>query len=84
MQGFGTFTLPDGKYYKGNYENDKKKGYGEFFWPGKFIVPTKLCGPIIIRPTLSPTPPPRNLTIFIDGKIYKGNGRIENKVVRDN
>ena len=55
MHGFGTFTLPDGKYYKGNYENDKKKGYGEFFWPGKFIVPTKLCGPIIIPPTLSPT-----------------------------
>lgn len=26
------FTWPDGRVYKGGYQNDKKHGYGEFTW----------------------------------------------------
>ena len=26
------FTWPDGRKYVGEYKNDKKHGYGEFFW----------------------------------------------------
>ena len=28
MNGFGIFSCPDGKSYKGYYENDKKNGFG--------------------------------------------------------
>ena len=28
MHGFGIFSCPDGKSYKGYYENDKKHGFG--------------------------------------------------------
>lgn len=34
---FGLF-LKDKKVYKGNYVNDKKEGYGEFFWPGMLLI----------------------------------------------
>jgi len=43
MHGYGVFTWPvktifyyfkDGKKYIGQYINDKKEGYGEFYWPG--------------------------------------------------
>ncbi len=33
MNGFGTFSFPDGKKYVGNYQSDYKNGYGEFTWP---------------------------------------------------
>ena len=33
MHGYGLFTWPDGKKYKGMYEEDNKSGYGEFYWP---------------------------------------------------
>ena len=32
MHGFGKFTFADGKYYEGSYFNDKKHGYGVFYW----------------------------------------------------
>ena len=32
MEGRGVFTWPDGKRYEGEYKNDKKSGYGKFFW----------------------------------------------------
>ena len=32
MHGYGVLTWPDGKFYKGNYQNDKKNGFGEFYW----------------------------------------------------
>jgi hypothetical protein len=37
MHGFGTFTWPDGRRYKGSYHNDKKEGLGTFFWPDQRI-----------------------------------------------
>ena len=36
MHGKGLFTWPEeGKYYEGEYKNDKKDGYGKYFWDGK-------------------------------------------------
>ena len=33
MDGYGEFSWPDGRIYKGEYKDDKKHGEGEFFWP---------------------------------------------------
>lgn len=33
MEGFGTFTWPDGRKYEGEYIDDKKDGKGIFYWP---------------------------------------------------
>jgi len=33
MHGKGIFTWSDNRKYVGEYINDKKEGYGEFFWP---------------------------------------------------
>ena len=33
MHGYGTFTWPNGRIFKGNYVEDVKTGYGEFAWP---------------------------------------------------
>ena len=36
MHGKGLFTWPEGgKYYDGEYKNDKKDGYGKYYWEGK-------------------------------------------------
>ena len=32
MFGRGVFTWADGRSYYGQYENDKKQGYGEYYW----------------------------------------------------
>ena len=32
MQGFGKTSWPDGRFYEGNYYNDKKHGQGNFQW----------------------------------------------------
>ncbi len=32
MNGEGVLTHTDGRVYKGAYVNDKKQGYGEYFW----------------------------------------------------
>ena len=32
MDGYGTFLWPDGRFYKGDYFNDKKHGKGLFKW----------------------------------------------------
>jgi hypothetical protein len=37
MHGFCRFIFDDGNYYVGFYENNKKHGYGEYFYSnGKF------------------------------------------------
>lgn len=33
MNGFGEFIWSDGKKYIGMYEDDKKDGFGMFYWP---------------------------------------------------
>ena len=33
MQGYGTFTWPDGRKYVGEYYDDMKQGNGTFEWP---------------------------------------------------
>lgn len=33
MHGRGLYKWKDGKYYDGEYENDKKSGFGIFHWP---------------------------------------------------
>lgn len=33
MHGKGEFRWDDGRYYIGKYLNDKKHGYGTFYWP---------------------------------------------------
>ena len=35
MNGKGRFTYKDGKWYEGEYVNDKKEGYGVYFWDSK-------------------------------------------------
>lgn len=32
MDGYGIYTWQDGRYYVGNYKNDKKEGYGVYRW----------------------------------------------------
>lgn len=32
MEGYGEFFWSDGKKYKGFYKNDKKEGFGIFYW----------------------------------------------------
>jgi len=32
MEGYGTFTWPDGRRYEGQYADDKKEGKGVFYW----------------------------------------------------
>lgn len=32
MSGYGEFYWKDGKKYKGFYKNDKKEGFGVYFW----------------------------------------------------
>jgi hypothetical protein len=44
MHGKGKFTWPDGKFYEGEYKNDKKDGYGKYFWEGKSYEGTWLNG----------------------------------------
>ena len=34
MHGKGKFIWPDGRYYEGDYIEDKKQGMGRFVWPG--------------------------------------------------
>ena len=33
MYGKGLFTWPDGRWYEGDYLDDKKEGFGTFLWP---------------------------------------------------
>ena len=33
MDGTGKYTWKDGRYYEGEYLNDKKQGFGVFSWP---------------------------------------------------
>lgn len=33
MDGKGEFSWPDGRKYRGYYQEDKKHGFGEFEWP---------------------------------------------------
>ena len=33
MEGTGIFQFPDGKIYKGRYQNNQKHGFGVFNWP---------------------------------------------------
>ena len=33
MHGKGTFKWLDGRYYEGEYLDDKKSGFGTFGWP---------------------------------------------------
>ena len=33
MEGYGTFTWPDGRKYVGEYIDDMKQGEGTFEWP---------------------------------------------------
>ena len=33
MEGYGTFTWPDGRLYVGEYVDDMKQGEGTFEWP---------------------------------------------------
>jgi len=33
MEGTGIFTWMDGRYYEGEYRDDKKEGFGIFKWP---------------------------------------------------
>ena len=35
MHGNGKVEWNDGKIYEGEYENDKKHGFGTFSWPDK-------------------------------------------------
>lgn len=44
MHGKGKFLWPDGKFYEGEYKNDKKDGYGKYFWDGKSYEGTWLNG----------------------------------------
>lgn len=30
MNGYGVFSYPDGRRYKGNFKDDEMDGYGEF------------------------------------------------------
>ena len=30
-EGYGILTMPDGNHYEGNFSNDMRNGYGEFF-----------------------------------------------------
>lgn len=32
MNGKGLYKWPDGKYYLGEFKNDKKDGYGTYVW----------------------------------------------------
>ena len=32
MSGQGTFSWPDGRKYEGEYLNDKKHGFGIYYW----------------------------------------------------
>jgi len=32
MHGYGEFTWKDGKKYIGNYTNDRKEGFGIYYW----------------------------------------------------
>jgi hypothetical protein len=32
MDGYGTFTWPNGNTFEGYYRLDKKEGYGKFIW----------------------------------------------------
>ena len=40
MHGYGEFYWRDGKKYKGFYKNDKKEGFGVYFWaePNRIYV----------------------------------------------
>ena len=33
MHGTGKFTWPDGRWYDGDYVEDRKEGHGKFSWP---------------------------------------------------
>ena len=33
MNGFGEYTWPDGRVYKGNFANDNKQGDGILYYP---------------------------------------------------
>ena len=33
LHGEGVFTWPDGRSYRGSYENDAKSGFGIYEWP---------------------------------------------------
>ena len=33
MNGYGEFLWQDGKRYRGFYINDKKEGFGIYYWP---------------------------------------------------
>ncbi len=37
MHGKGTYTWKDGRYYKGDYFNDKKHGKGIYKWVGNYF-----------------------------------------------
>ena len=39
MNGKGVTSWSDGRYYEGEYADDKKQGYGKFIWPdGKEFI----------------------------------------------
>lgn len=33
MNGRGVYKWKDGRYYDGEYKQDKKSGFGIFYWP---------------------------------------------------